>query len=56
MELKLGRNSRDLKSIFKNEEHTKLLIIYVASTGRLRKVFEKLEDPNVKSTRDTAIS
>jgi hypothetical protein len=33
LDVKLSRNSRDLKSIFQNEKHTKMLIRYVAHTG-----------------------
>jgi hypothetical protein len=50
MEVKLGRNSRDLKTILQNEKHTKLLIQYVARTGRLKHSLGNLEDPKNANT------
>jgi ribonuclease HI len=35
LERKLGRNARDLKTIFRNKEHTKALLQFVSQTGRL---------------------
>jgi hypothetical protein len=33
LETKLGRNARDLNSIFHNKEHTKALLQYISQTG-----------------------
>jgi hypothetical protein len=49
LETKLGRNSRDLKSIFQNTDHTKALMRYVAHTGRLKQSLRKLDGPPQQS-------
>jgi ribonuclease HI len=44
LDVKLGRNSRDLQSIFQNVDHTKALIRYIAQTGRLKRTFGNMLD------------
>ena len=52
LELRLGRNSRDLNNIFKNKEHTKMLLDYVAHTRRLNKSFGQMDNPAAERSRN----
>jgi ribonuclease HI len=44
LDMKLGQNSRDLRTIFLNADHTKALICFVAQTGRLKHTFGDMLD------------